>query len=242
MVVLELPEWPELAVPDAVMIVTIPIDARVAYTNARRLLQQLYLYNAPGTTFQRVQTFWFDSQLNRWQPFETQQLRSSLFKVLVPVSGLLLATNAYKLQMAVFGVPQVGGFQMLPEDHDSDTQNATFSPQQPIASSSTVPRLPVTTTQQQQQTTSLNGAATPAPPPPFRRGSLQDGDTVAIGAGVGAGVLVLIVACLVYECRRKYRQRKPEVTNDEAKSADGSLFAGMIPSARPAFVAKQKKV
>jgi hypothetical protein len=240
MVVLELPEWPELAVPDAVMIVTIPIDARVPYTNARRLLQQLYLYNAPGTTFQRVQTFWFDSQLNRWQPFETQQLRSSLFKVLVPVSGLLLATNAYKLQMAVFGVPQVGGLQMLPEDHDSDTQNATFSPQQPIANSSTVPT--TTTQQQQQQTTSLNGAATPAPPPPpLRRGSLQDGDTVAIGAGVGAGVLVLIVACLVYECRRKYRQRKPEVTHDEAKSADASLFAGMIPSARPAF-AKQKKV
>ena len=130
---------------------------------------------------------------------------------------------------------------MLPDDHDSDTQNATFSPQQPIQSSSTVPRLPVTTTQQQQQTTPLNGAATPAPPPPLRRGSLQDGDTVAIGAGVGAGVLVLIVACLVYECRRKYRQRKAEVTNDAAKSADGSLFAGVIPSARPAF-AKQKKV
>lgn len=230
MVVLEFPEWPEIATlqqqqPNIIMI-SIPVDSRVAFTNARRrrhLLQAdgtvIFMYNPPGTAFQLLQAFWFSTSLKRWEPFEKQSIKPELFKVIVPVSGLLLASNSYKIQMAVFGVPSNSGDRrlMIPNETSSATEewelayNAAANTKTPSAKiqttkTPTTSRIATTTTEEMPGTT---------PQPETSKGNKKD-ETLYIGIGIAAAVLVIFILCLVWICKRKLKeQQKQQEDSDE---------------------------
>ena len=223
MVVMQFPERPQVVNIQQTIMVSIPVDSRIAFANARRRLlqdqqQQEYLYNPAGTIFGQVQAFWFSAELQAWQPFERQSVKPTLFKIIVPVSPLLLSNNQYRLQMAVFGVP-------VPES--SDRRAGTMLPEDgsgneiewPVGSTRS---LSMTTTVSSVETTKAGPqtSTTPAPPPPPTAKSDNNDVLVAVGGAVGGSVAFLLLLCLW--CRICGRRRRGSGNQDCDEDDDES--------------------
>lgn len=218
MVVMQFPERPQVVNIQQTIMVSIPVDSRIAFANARRRLLE-YLYNPAGTIFGQVQAFWFSTELQAWQPFDRQSVKPTLFKIIVPVSPLLLSNNQYRLQMAVFGVP-------VPES--SDRRAGTMLPEDgsgneiewPVGSTRS---LTVSTTASSVETTKAGSqtSTTPAPPPPPITGKSDNNDVlVAVGGAVGGSVAFLLLLCLW--CRICGRRRRGSADQDSDEDDDDS--------------------
>lgn len=205
--------------------VSLPVDSRVAFLNARRLLstfEDLFLlYNPAGTQFEDVRTFWFDASRGEWQAFEEQSLRSNSFKMVVPVGGLLLSTNGYKVQIAVFGIPSSGtgeggarrdGSMLPPGDTNATDENTWENPSIPVTTASSILMETSTTTStvgtttsttKIAQTTTASGGVPSTSPAPAAASSDNNNLTLLLAIGGGGGVLIILLVVILICCCKK---------------------------------------
>jgi hypothetical protein len=239
MVVISFPERPPVLNDRLYMIISIPVDARFAFTAqaaVRRRRRHLLssgseTYNPTGTTFQDVSTYIYDDRSGLWVPLEKQMLSSNSHSAKVAVYASQITTNDYTIRISVFGTPSTqpsNSGMMLPPSFSTDKEGVIFfDPDVPSSSklptSTTATTLPDTTATNPHSTTTTPTVAE-TPQPTTSTGISED--LIYIIAGSVGGFLLLVI-CIAL-CRTS------SSSNDDDDEGDEYETVGLMMTAKAA--------